>query len=135
MWLFVAFLMVPLIEIALFIQIGGAIGLGWTLLIVVVTAVIGTMLVRAQGMQAMNQVKSSFNQMRDPSEALAHGAMIAAERGQLCHKRGQRIVPLIPVDPADLIILTISVVVALLAVADFIPGKQHRGALGQKQRR
>lgn len=76
MWLFVAFLLVPLIEIALFIQIGGAIGLGWTLLIVVITAVIGTMLVRAQGIQAMSQVKSSFNQMRDPSEALAHGAMI-----------------------------------------------------------
>ena len=76
MWLFVAFLLVPLIEIALFIQIGGAIGLGWTLLIVVITAVLGTMLVRAQGMQAMGQVRSSFNQMRDPSEALAHGAMI-----------------------------------------------------------
>ena len=76
MWLFLAFLLVPLIEIALFIQVGGAIGLGWTLLIVVITAVLGTMLVRAQGMQALNQVKSSFNQMRDPSEALAHGAMI-----------------------------------------------------------
>ena len=76
MWLFVAFLLVPLIEIALFIQIGGAIGLGWTLLIVVITAVIGTMLVRAQGIQAMSQVRSSFNQMRDPSEALAHGALI-----------------------------------------------------------
>ncbi|WP_147109826.1 FxsA family protein [Tateyamaria sp. syn59] len=76
MWLFLAFLLVPLIEIALFIQIGGAIGLGWTLLIVVITAVLGTMLVRAQGMQALGQVKSSFNQMRDPSEALAHGAMI-----------------------------------------------------------
>jgi len=76
MWLFIAFLLVPLIEIALFIQVGGAIGLGWTLLIVVITAVIGTMLVRAQGLQAMGQVKSSFNEMRDPSEALAHGAMI-----------------------------------------------------------
>jgi len=76
MWLFLAFLLVPLIEIALFIQIGGAVGLGWTLLIVVFTAVLGTMLVRAQGMQALGQVKSSFNQMRDPSEALAHGAMI-----------------------------------------------------------
>lgn len=76
MWLFLAFLLVPLIEIALFIQVGGAIGLGWTLLIVVITAVLGTMLVRAQGMQALGQVKSSFNQMRDPSEALAHGAMI-----------------------------------------------------------
>jgi len=76
MWLFVAFLLVPLIEIALFIQVGGAIGLGWTLLIVIITAVIGTYLVRAQGMQALAQVKSSFNQMQDPSEALAHGAMI-----------------------------------------------------------
>jgi len=76
MWLFVAFLLVPLIEIALFIQIGGAIGLGWTLLIVVITAVIGTVLVRQQGLQALGQVQSSFNQMRDPSEALAHGAII-----------------------------------------------------------
>ena len=76
MWLFLAFLLVPLIEIALFIQVGGAIGLGWTLLIVIITAVLGTMLVRAQGMQALGQVKSSFSEMRDPSEALAHGAMI-----------------------------------------------------------
>ena len=76
MWLFIAFFTVPLIEIGLFIQIGGAIGLWYTLLIVVITAVIGTMLVRAQGMQALGQVKSSFNEMRDPSEALAHGAMI-----------------------------------------------------------
>lgn len=76
MWLFLAFLAVPLIEIALFIQVGGAIGLGWTLLIVIVTAILGTFLVRQQGLQALGQVKSSFNQMRDPSEALAHGAMI-----------------------------------------------------------
>ena len=76
MWLFLAFLAVPLIEIGLFIQIGGAIGLWPTLLIVVVTAIIGTIMVRAQGAQALNQVRSSFNNMQDPSEALAHGAMI-----------------------------------------------------------
>lgn len=76
MWLFIAFLAVPLIEIGLFIQIGGAIGLFPTLLIVIITAVIGTYLVRNQGLQALAQVKSSFNQMQDPSEALAHGAMI-----------------------------------------------------------
>ena len=35
MWLFIAFLAIPLIEITLFIQIGGAIGLGWTLATVV----------------------------------------------------------------------------------------------------
>lgn len=76
MWLFLAFVMVPLIEIALFIQIGGLLGLWMTLLIVIVTAIIGTHLVRAQGLRALGQVKSSFNELRDPSEALANGAMI-----------------------------------------------------------
>jgi UPF0716 protein FxsA len=76
MWLFVAFLVVPLIEIALFIQIGGAIGLGWTLLTVVVTAALGTYLVRQQGLLAMSQVRASFSEVRDPTEPLVHGAMI-----------------------------------------------------------
>ena len=76
MWLFLAFLTVPLIEIALFIQIGGAIGLWSTLGIVVLTAVIGTYLVRTQGAMAMNNLRSSFGTLSDPSEPLAHGAMI-----------------------------------------------------------
>ena len=76
MYLFLAFLAVPLIEIGLFIQVGGAIGLWPTLGIVVVTAVLGTWLVRSQGLQAMGQLRSSFSELRDPTEALAHGAMI-----------------------------------------------------------
>ena len=76
MWLFFAFLAVPLIEITLFIQIGGAIGLGWTLASVVVTAIIGTSLVRTQGVLALGQLKSSFSNMKDPTEPLVHGAMI-----------------------------------------------------------
>ncbi len=76
MWLFLAFLAVPLIEITLFIQIGGAIGLGWTLVTVVLTAIAGTWLVRNQGLLAMSQLKSSFSDMRDPTEPLVHGAMI-----------------------------------------------------------
>lgn len=76
MWLFIAFLAVPLIEITLFIQIGGAIGLGWTLATVVLTAILGTILVRNQGSLAMGQLRSSFSDMQDPTEPLAHGAMI-----------------------------------------------------------
>lgn len=76
MWLLIAFIAVPLIEIALFIQIGGFIGLWPTLLIVVVTAILGTILVRSQGALALQQVRSSFNDMRDPTEPLVHGAMI-----------------------------------------------------------
>jgi UPF0716 protein FxsA len=76
MWLFLAFIAVPLIEITLFIQIGGLIGLGWTLAIVVLTAVLGTYLMRAQGALAMSQIKASFSDVRDPTEPLVHGAMI-----------------------------------------------------------
>lgn len=76
MWLFIAFLAVPLIEITLFIQVGGLIGLGWTLVTVVITAIIGTMLVRSQGAQAMGQLRSSFSELQDPTEPLVHGAMI-----------------------------------------------------------
>jgi UPF0716 protein FxsA len=76
MWLFIAFLAIPLIEITLFIQIGGAIGLGWTLTTVVLTAVLGAYLVRTQGALAMGRIRSSFSEMQDPTEPLAHAAMI-----------------------------------------------------------
>jgi len=76
MWLFLAFLLVPLIEIGLFIQVGGFIGLWPTLLIVVLTAILGTSLVRSQGAMALGNVQRSFSDLQDPTEPLAHGAMI-----------------------------------------------------------
>ena len=76
MYLFLAFLLVPIIEIALFIQVGGLIGLWPTLAIVVLTAVLGTWLVRTQGRMALGQLNRAFNQLDDPTEPLAHGAMI-----------------------------------------------------------
>jgi UPF0716 protein FxsA len=76
MWLFALFIAVPLIEIGLFIQVGGAIGLWPTLLVVIVTAVLGTWLVRQQGAMALGQLRSSFGELSDPTEPLAHGAMI-----------------------------------------------------------
>lgn len=76
MWLFALFVAVPVIEIALFIQVGGFIGLFPTLAIVVLTAFLGTYLVKQQGAIALSQLRSSFGELRDPSEPLAHGAMI-----------------------------------------------------------
>ncbi|WP_368185580.1 FxsA family protein [Aestuariibius sp. HNIBRBA575] len=76
MWLLGLFIAIPLIEIALFIQVGGAIGLWPTLLIVVLTAFLGSHLVRSQGAAEMTRLRSSFSQLNDPTEPLAHGAMI-----------------------------------------------------------
>lgn len=76
MLLFLLFIGVPLLEITLFIQIGGAIGTWWTLGIVVFTAILGAWMVRTQGTQAMMNLRGSFSQLQDPTENLAHGAMI-----------------------------------------------------------
>lgn len=76
MWLFVLFLAIPIIEIGLFIQVGGFIGMWPTLGIVVLTAMLGTMMIRTQGAMAMNDLRKSLGDLRDPTEPLAHGAMI-----------------------------------------------------------
>lgn len=76
MWLLLAFIAIPLVEIALFIQVGGAIGLWPTLAIVILTAFVGSWLVRSQGAREMQNLRTSFSDLRDPSEPLANGAMI-----------------------------------------------------------
>ena len=76
MLLFLLFIGIPLLEITLFIQVGGAIGLWWTLAIVIATAVLGAWMVKSQGAQAMMNLRTSFSSLQDPTENLAHGAMI-----------------------------------------------------------
>jgi UPF0716 protein FxsA len=76
MWIFAAFLTIPLVEIALFITVGGWIGLWPTLLIVVLTAIAGTILVRSQGARALADLRTSLNTLNNPAEPLANGAMI-----------------------------------------------------------
>ncbi len=76
MWLLLAFIAVPMIEIALFIQVGGVIGIWWTLLIVLLTAVAGSYLVRNQGLRELGNLQRSFSELQDPTEPLANGAMI-----------------------------------------------------------
>ena len=78
MWLFALFVIVPLVEIGLFIQVGGWLGLWPTLGIVVLTALLGTVLVRRQGAAELARLRGSFERLSDPTRPLAHGAMILA---------------------------------------------------------
>ena len=74
--LFLIFVIVPIIEIALFIQVGGFLGLWPTLAIVVLTAFAGSSLLRSQGLSTLARLQSSMASGEDPSRDLAHGAMI-----------------------------------------------------------
>lgn len=76
MWIFLALIAVPLIEIALFIQVGGLIGLLPTLLTVFLTAIAGTWLLRRQGADALRELQQIMRMGGDPRGPLAHGALI-----------------------------------------------------------
>lgn len=76
MWLLWLFVALPIVEIALFIQVGGLIGVWATLGLVILSAVLGMTVVRSQGTHAWIEAQRSLNELRDPSRPLAHGAMI-----------------------------------------------------------
>jgi UPF0716 protein FxsA len=76
MYLLLALMLIPIVEIALFIKIGGLIGLGWTLAIVVGTAVLGSYLIRRQGTQALQALRQRVSTFSDPTGPLFDGVAI-----------------------------------------------------------
>lgn len=77
MIIFLALLAIPLIEIALFIVVGDAIGLWPTLGIVIVTALIGSFALRQQGFATL----ARFRSMNNPDQAstvLIEGVLLMA---------------------------------------------------------
>lgn len=76
MWLLLFFLAVPLIEIALFITVGGWLTLWPTLGLVLLTGVIGTALMRWQGLKVLAELRGDMGQLKNPLSPLAHGALI-----------------------------------------------------------
>lgn len=69
-------LVVPLMEIAAFVVIGGQIGVWATLAMVVVTAVIGSFLLRWQGVSLLHRIQSEMAAQRLPAKDLVRGAML-----------------------------------------------------------
>ncbi|MGB8814845.1 MAG: FxsA family protein [Paracoccaceae bacterium] len=76
MWLFALFVAVPLIEIALFIKVGGWLTLWPSLAIVLATGFLGIWLIKRQGRQVLDEMRGSMNGRGNPIAALAHGGMI-----------------------------------------------------------
>ena len=71
--LLVAFVAVPLIEIGVFIEVGGWIGLWPTLAIVIVTAVVGTWLLRMQGLATLARAQDSLARQEFPVNEVFDG--------------------------------------------------------------
>jgi UPF0716 protein FxsA len=75
--LFAIFLLVPMVEIALFILLGNAIGLWPTLLGVLVTALVGSIVLRVQGIALFNEIRGTMAQGMLPARALGEAMMVA----------------------------------------------------------
>jgi UPF0716 protein FxsA len=74
--LFVIFLLVPLFEIYLLLEVGGMIGVGWTIFAVVFTAVLGAALVRMQGFSTVQRIRSQMDQGQLPAVELFEGVFL-----------------------------------------------------------
>ncbi len=70
------FVLVPLIEIYLLIRVGGLIGAGWTVFLVVATAFLGAMLVRAQGLATVARIRSQLDHGTLPALELLEGLFL-----------------------------------------------------------
>lgn len=71
-----ALLIVPIMEIAVFIAVGGQIGLWPTLGMIFVTAFLGTMLLRHQGFQLLSEMRAKTDAGEVPGKALVHGVVL-----------------------------------------------------------
>ncbi|MGA7272911.1 MAG: FxsA family protein [Acidimicrobiia bacterium] len=71
-----AFIVVPLAEMALLIYAGSQIGLAATLAIVIITGVLGASLVKRQGLAVWASARMRLAEGALPTEELAHGAML-----------------------------------------------------------
>jgi len=76
MWVFLVLVVVPIVEIGLFVQLGGFIGLWPTLAIVVATALLGSFLLRKQGLSTLEELRRTAETGQNPAGPLAHGALI-----------------------------------------------------------
>ena len=67
---------VPLLEIYLIVRAGQAIGLGWTIVILVLDSVLGAVLLKREGGQAWRALRDALSSYRMPAKELADGALV-----------------------------------------------------------
>jgi UPF0716 protein FxsA len=70
------FVIVPLVEIYLVIQAGQTIGVGWTVLILVLDSLLGAALLKREGSAAWRALREALSSYRMPARELADGVLV-----------------------------------------------------------
>lgn len=74
--LLVLFLLVPLVELALLIEVGRRIGTGPTIAIIAATAVLGAWLAKRQGLAVVREIQRQLREGEIPAAGLVDGLLI-----------------------------------------------------------
>ena len=70
------FIVVPIAELAVIIQVGEAIGVWWTIAILIADSILGSVLMRAQGRAAWRRFTDAMQAGRVPAREVLDGALV-----------------------------------------------------------
>lgn len=114
--LFLLFTLVPVIELALLVEVGSRIGVALTIAIVLGTGAAGAWLARAQGLRALLRLQEAVRSAQFPGDEIFDGVLILA---------------------GGLLLLTPGFLTDLFGFSVLIPGSRHliKGALKGTVRR
>jgi UPF0716 protein FxsA len=70
------FIVIPIVEIYVIIQVGQAIGPWWTIALLIADSIIGSMLMRAQGRSAWRRFNDAVATGRVPAREVLDGALV-----------------------------------------------------------
>ena len=74
--LIVLFIVVPIAELAVLIQIGQLIGIWWTIALLVADAILGSLLARSQGRSVWRRFNEALREGRAPAREVMDGALV-----------------------------------------------------------
>jgi len=74
--LLLLFIVVPLAELAVLIQVGQAIGVWWTIALLVADAILGSLLARSQGRAAWRRFNEALRGGHPPAREVLDGALV-----------------------------------------------------------
>src|SRR3954447_7364211 len=74
--LFLLFIVVPIAELAVIIQVGDLIGVWWTIAILIADSILGTVLMRSQGRAAWRRFNVTLQSGRPPAREVLDGVLV-----------------------------------------------------------
>lgn len=72
----VLFLLLPILELFVFVQVAGSIGFGTTLLSAILATVVGVSLVKRQGLGVLNRANDKVAKGEEPTDEVVNGILL-----------------------------------------------------------